>query len=167
MVPQKIHYIYIHTSTAVRRNAAFSSHLCVICKETLSSDFGATFLRERLTGPSLKASFFLRPTFQLVCWKIFSLQKNLIANPTFLHFFPQDIWLLYAFMVLNENQIPSVVTTRPAPTMVEGPRKHHQSWDQKPGQWWQSSKGLDLGGVLGANFYLGEATKIFRWEGAN
>lgn len=129
MVPQKIHYIYIHTSTAVRRNAAFSSHLCVICKETLSSDFGATFLRERLTGPSLKASFFLRPTFQLVCWKIFSLQKNLIPNPTFLHFFPK----IYGFYMLLWYSTKT---------------KSHLSLRQGPHQpWWKAQENTTKAGT--------------------
>ena len=123
----------------------------------LSSDFGATFLRERLTGPSLKASFFSQahvPTCLLE--DFFFAKKTWSPTPCFCIFSPKDIWLLwYSTKIISHL------------SLWQGP---HQPWwkaqenttkagtHQKPGQWWQSSKGLDLGGVLEANFYLGEAT---------
>ncbi len=99
-----------NTSITLRRNAPFASQLCVIAgKRLMSSDFGVTFLRESppfwmcTHKRSLLKSiiFFLRPKFQLVCWRSF-LWRDLIPNPKPTFF--AKIWLP---QVLNENHIPS------------------------------------------------------------
>ena len=113
----------------------------------LSSDFGATFLRERLTGPSLKASFFFSgPRSNLFVGRFFA-QKTWSPNPCFCIFPPK----IYGFYGTQRKPYPIC-------PLRQGP--HQPWWKAQENTTKAGTRSLDNDGNLPRAETLGESWEL-------